>query len=153
MSLYFKHTLVIICTLTMYLSTGKSADARDLNLSEACQEFEEERQLPAESLCYQYIKGFLDGAVLTDTEIMQTIGELPNMSAFTQRVYRTRVGKTHKPVPDTYLAHFCLPDEIISKEVIMNIIDSVNNGKLSAEVDSIYNILKTNFPCPEAYYE
>jgi hypothetical protein len=153
MNIYFKHCLVIICSLAMYLSTAKPADAKDLDLSEACQQFKQEQQLPAESLCYQYIKGFLDGAVLTDTEIMQTLAKLPNMSAFSQRVYRTRVGKTRETAPDTYLAHFCLPDDDINEQVILSIVDSINNGKLGAEIDSIYNIVKANFPCPEAYYE
>ena len=58
-------------------------------------------------MCQLYIAGFLDGALLTDSAIIDSLAT--SQSDFFERAYRTRLGAGRAPPPPTLLAEFCLP--------------------------------------------
>jgi hypothetical protein len=75
----------------------------------------------AKSVCYQYIKGFMQGAVRTDGQIMRDLEQSQGVSNFSQRTIRTRVGNTRASDADTYLAKFCLPDADVDHAEVINV--------------------------------
>lgn len=111
--------------------------------------------------CYQYIRGFLQGAVITDTVIMQKVQADGFDSDFAQRAYRTRVGNlqdrisTSESIPATLFAGFCLPNEQVSHEVVVTLLDDVKQRFLQIDdgvpdnplSEHLYELLKQRYPC------
>lgn len=95
-----------------------------------------------------YVAGFLSGAQLTDTEIIQKLELAGPQSDFVQRAYNTRVGERY-PVQATYYAGFCIPDSTASQDVISAILDEVGNPKYVKEdkAEKVYQAVKAIFPC------
>lgn len=98
-----------------------------------------------------YIAGFLAGARLTDDEIInniKTAGESSSGSDFLDRAFRTRLG--NQPVPATYYAGFCIPEDQSRTSVIRNIADQLKLVKHEQDTlpDSlVYQAVKTQYPC------
>jgi hypothetical protein len=146
--------------ITMLLGSGSLAfsssaqEEGDFSLLESCKDIAATPIEQHHSQCFQYIQGFLDGALLTDSTIMQGLKKQPKMSDYSERVFRTRVGKTRDAIPDTYLADFCLPDSKVTDEVVLKVIDGFNKIATKSEpmADQIYSSVKASFPCPREYY-
>jgi hypothetical protein len=136
----------------MLVSVGQ---AKDFNLIKSCQSLSDKLEDHADSSCYVYIKGFLDGAVLTDSKIMQGITKQSDLSEFSQRVIRNRLGTQRGSSPDTYLAEFCLVAEKASKQDILSVIRIVQGSKAKdlEPGDLIYNAVRISFPCPRDLYK
>ena len=121
--------------------------------SDACQNVSEVTQDVTTSTCFQYVKGFLDGALLSDEQIMKNIGE-DESSDFFDRAYKTRVGKVRAGanVPNTFLADFCLPDANATNEVVMQVLEALKKVKVKSEMTEqmIYENIKREFPCPRS---
>ncbi|MFQ3196598.1 MAG: hypothetical protein ACJAUL_000249 [Paraglaciecola sp.] len=103
------------------------------------------------SVCYQYIKGFMQGAVLTDGQIMRGLEQSQGLTDFSKRAKRTRVGNTRASDADTYLAKFCLPDAYVDHAEVINVAaalteQSVTQQQLASEV---YTALKKAYPCAD----
>lgn len=98
--------------------------------------------------CHFYVAGFLDGALLTDTAIVDSLSGEP-ASEFLTRAYRTRVGEMRAPPPATALAEFCLPDGVsvddAATQVVQTLAD-VGDGADSLQ-DRVYATVKRLFPC------
>ncbi|MFT4939009.1 MAG: hypothetical protein ACI88A_002041 [Paraglaciecola sp.] len=138
--------IVILISSFMLPSVGQ---AKDFNLIKSCQSLSDKLEEHADSACYVYIQGFLDGAVLTDSKIMQEIDKRSNMSEFSQRVIRNRLGMQRGSSPDTYLAEFCLATEKASKQDILTVIRIVQSSEAEniQPGDLIYDAVRTSFPC------
>jgi hypothetical protein len=128
--------------------------AKDFNLIKSCQALSDKLEDHADSACYVYIQGFLDGAVLTDSKIMQGIEKRSNMSEFSQRVIKNRLGKKRGSTPDTYLAEFCLATEKASMQDILTVIRVVQSSKAKdlEPGELIYKAVRASFPCPRDLY-
>jgi len=99
----------------------------------------------AMSSCRSFIKGFLQGALLTDTAIIKSIENTE--PSFTERAFRTRLGKrSNSP---TALAGFCLPADRSMLELAQETLDHVKaSERNSAELaKNVYNSLKVDYPC------
>lgn len=100
-----------------------------------------------------YIAGFLAGARLTDGEIIKhfkTAGESSSGSDFLDRVFRTRIGNQPVPVPATYYAGFCIPEDKSHTSIIRNIADQLKHVKHDQDTspDSlVYQAIKMLYPC------
>jgi hypothetical protein len=105
----------------------------------------------SDSTCYQFIKGFLHGAVLTDTQIMRGLEGGSDMNSFSKRAIRTRLGSSRATDADTYLAQFCLPNADVDPEVVMSIVRALPNkvGARKSLADEIYQAVKTTYPCEQ----
>ncbi|UTA48487.1 hypothetical protein L1F30_02825 [Simiduia sp. 21SJ11W-1] len=98
----------------------------------------------ASHACDTYIEGFIAGALLTDAAIVESL-ERSEGSAFMDRAYRTRLGQ--KPVPPTYLASFCLPEQPIDA-MVKEIRGHLLKAKPSRNIGVvIYDVLKKHYPC------
>lgn len=97
------------------------------------------------SACRSFIKGFLQGALLTDTAILESIKS--NEPSFAERAIRTRLGK--RPSSPTELAGFCLPAGRSILELAEETLDHVKaSERNSAELaKNVYNSLKIDYPC------
>ena len=105
------------------------------------------------AICHAYIEGFLDGAVITDTAVIASVGEgAPEESDYLKRAYMTRMGSYNPKLPATALAHFCLPQGMERKQVVETLATAIALDESAAEDVSIalYNVLQASFPCEES---
>ena len=127
------------------LSIGSTKSNEDQLLLASCQALATDSEQDAPESCRYYIKGFLTGALATDTAITNEQSE--KQSAFVERAYRTRIGKTESSSESFSL--FCVPDgesqdrivDIVSKELSSS---TDSTKKLTTQ---IYNVLKNHYPC------
>jgi hypothetical protein len=104
------------------------------------------------AICHAYIEGFLDGAVITDTAIIESVSEADSAdSDFFKRAYNTRVGSSSSALPATALAHFCLPEGTERAQVVTMIANAIAEYTQSGSdvAQSLYGILKASYPCEE----
>ncbi|GAC32983.1 hypothetical protein [Paraglaciecola polaris] len=102
-----------------------------------------------QALCYQFINGFLQGAVLTDSQIMRGLEEGDALSTFAQRAIRTRVGNSRATDADTYLAHFCLPTADIDYATVVSVAKALPKERSGQAglANEVYVAVKKAFPC------
>ncbi|MFT4940236.1 MAG: hypothetical protein ACI88A_003288 [Paraglaciecola sp.] len=105
----------------------------------------------AKSVCYQYIKGFMQGAVLSDGQIMRGLEQSQGLSNFSQRAIRTRVGNTRASDADTYLAKFCLPDADVDHVEVINVAIALTDQSVTQQqfASEVYTALKKAYPCAD----
>ena len=104
------------------------------------------------AICHAYIEGFLDGAIITDTAIIESVSEADSAeSDFFKRAYQSRVGSSSSALPATALAHFCLQEGTERAQVVTTIANAIAEDTQSgADVaQSLYSILKASYPCKE----
>lgn len=99
----------------------------------------------AMSACRSFIKGFLQGALLTDTAIIESIEQ--DEPTYAERAMQTRLGKrSNQP---TALAGFCLPENRtildIAEETLLHVKTSERNSAELAR--NVYESLKVDYPC------
>ncbi|MGE0623661.1 MAG: Rap1a/Tai family immunity protein [Pseudomonadales bacterium] len=101
--------------------------------------------------CRYYVVGFLDGALLTDTAIVDSLAKTET-SAFFERAYRTRVGTMRGPVPATALAEFCLPEGLSVDAAADRVVQAIAASRSTAPSlqDAVYTTVKRLFPCKES---
>jgi hypothetical protein len=132
--------------LLSMLSLYSHASATD-----ACENVSTVTKNVTTSTCFQYVKGFLDGALLSDAQIMKNISEDAKGSEFSERAFSTRVGKTrgNPEIPDTFFADFCLPDSNASDEVVLKTLEVLKKVKVKSEItaEMIFENVKNEFPC------
>lgn len=99
--------------------------------------------------CRSFIKGFIQGALLTDTAIIKSIEEVE--PTFAERAMRTRLGKKRSQSP-TALAGFCLPADRSILELAEETLDHVRaSERNSVELaKNVYSSLKVDYPCDES---
>jgi len=106
---------------------------------------------PSEA-CSAYIEGFLDGALVTDTAIVESVTAQDSVTSdYFKRAYMTRVSQQRLPLPATALAHFCLPESTPRAEVVETLASelSARAGGGSELSLSLYDIIKDRYPCDE----
>jgi len=99
----------------------------------------------AMSACRSFIKGFLQGALLTDAAIIKSIET--QQPTFVERAAQTRLGKrSNQP---TALAGFCLPANRTVLELAEETLDHVKaSERNSVELaNNVYDSLKVDYPC------
>lgn len=96
--------------------------------------------------CRVYINGFIDGAELTDSVI---INKVRDRSEFFERAYATRVGSAKGPLPVTYYADFCIGKNIARQQVIDRVIAQLEQIKNPAkdERSAVYAAIKRLYSC------
>ena len=106
------------------------------------------KKIPAE--CSHYIEGFLDGALETDSAIIKKVdaGDAKH-SEFLARAYRTRLGKSLKDLPSTFLADFCLPPLLTRADLVSRIAQQLSGEEQVQPSFSaaVYATVKQQFPC------
>jgi len=104
-------------------------------------------------VCAAYIEGFLDGAIVTDAAVVESLTSTPTATSdYLKRAYSTRVGWERGKLPATALAHFCLPEETARADVVSAIVTALeaSGSRDSGDVaTSVYNILSANYPCQD----
>jgi hypothetical protein len=106
---------------------------------------------PSEA-CSAYIEGFLDGALVTDTAIVESVTAQDSVTSdYFKRAYMTRVSQQRMPLPATALAHFCLPESTSRAEVVKTLASELNvRAAEGSELSlSLYDIIKDRYPCDE----
>ena len=136
-----------MCTVIMLSMASLDSHA---SATDACENVSNVTENVATSTCFQYIKGFLDGALLSDAQIMKNIAESDKGSKFSDRAFSTRVGKARGNVPDTFLADFCLPALTASDNVVMKVLEALKKVKVKSDItaEMIFENVKREFPCP-----
>lgn len=121
------------------LPTNKSADAVCLQTVNGVSKLNKNN-------CRVYINGFIDGAELTDSVI---INKVRDRSPFFERAYSTRVGTGKESLPVTYFADFCIDKNIARQEVIDRVIDQLemDNTAATDERSAVYSVIKRLYAC------
>ena len=141
--------LFFILILSHVTQQADAASAEEA-LVDSCSGYIESNVIPEDSVCYEYINGFIDGAVLTDSAIIENLTkEEKQFSSFFERAYKTRVGNTRKTVPATYFAKFCLPEEQSRKQIIENLIHELDVAVIQQQSfkQTLYDTLKRVYSC------
>ncbi len=128
------------------------AETAEEALVKSCSGYITSQVIPEDSVCYEYISGFIDGAIITDSAIIENITkEKKEFSSFFQRAYKTRVGGKRKPVPPTYYANFCLPEDQSRKMVIEELIHQLDSEIINKQSfkQTLYETLKRVYKCEE----
>jgi hypothetical protein len=103
-------------------------------------------------VCHTYIEGYLDGALVTDAAVVETVARSEGeTSEFVKRAYLTRVGSKRKNLPATALAHFCLPESVTRPDIVGSIGDALKSADIISDTlsEAVYEILKKQYPCGE----
>lgn len=131
----------------------KASSELDSEIYQLCQNTDANSNAVTSTGCYQYIQGFLQGALITDAAVIKNIESSQFESRFANRAYRTRVGNTRDSIPATQYAGFCLPEDKVSNEVIMTLIHdiqdhSLEDRKILEFPTLVYELLKQRYSCP-----
>jgi len=101
--------------------------------------------------CITYVKGFLDGAVATDSRVAENVAsEFDDEETFTERAIRARIiDRMDRFGPSAY-ADFCVgqPDPIV--EVVQHVIEELERYDDLSTVhaqDVVYASLLRHYPC------
>jgi len=151
-----KRTIIANTTRLLVVSTmltaSLQASAWNDEVTQACRHEGRAATAPETAVCHAYIEGFLDGAIITDTAIIESVAEAGSEeSDYFKRAYMTRVGSNTRIRPATALAHFCLPEGTERNNVVDTIATALAK-KTSTGSDvstSLYNILQTSYPCED----
>ncbi len=123
------------------------------NLVELCQNTNVNSGAVSSTGCYQYIRGFLQGSVITDTAIINKIKGSEFESAFANRAYNTRVGNTRDSIQATSYAGFCLPNDQATNDVVIQLLKDVQSSLREQSEDEptvpkrLYELLKARYSC------
>jgi len=144
--------LLVVKSLTLVLLSGVVVAENDEEaLIKSCQQYIKADDLPEDSVCYEYINGFIDGAVITDTAIIENIAAESEMqgSDFFRRAYKTRLGDRGKNPPPTYFAKFCLPEAVTRHDIVRTLVQSLDGNALSKTPfrEQLYTALKKVYAC------
>ena len=143
-NLSFKKGLVFAVFTSLYAFSHFSY----AGAATACQNVDEQKNSNT-ATCFQYVQGFLDGALLSDAQIISNLSTSPEMSNFAERAMRTRLGQRRGELPATYLANFCLPETTANDEVVFQVVDALKKleDKTLIDAELIYSTIKNEFPC------
>ncbi len=137
------------CFMLIASFSLEAANAEEA-LVQSCAGYIESKEIPEDSVCFEYINGFIDGAVITDSAIIENITkEKQELSAFFQRAYKTRVGSRNQTIPPTYYAKFCLPDDLPRKTIVEELIHQLDAEVLTKQSfkQTLYETLKRVYAC------
>lgn len=147
------------CAAVLLMSSANAKPASEFydDMNRMCADTNTQSSTVFITSCYQYIRGFLQGAILTDTAIMDEMQNAGFDTGFANRAYRTRVGIDRKSVPATLYAGFCLPDDLVTHEVVVNLLEDVQKRFQQAEEgipnnplsEHLYELLKRRHPCAQ----
>jgi hypothetical protein len=81
---------------------------------------------------------------------MKNIAEGEKGSKFSDRAFRTRLGKARDDVPVTFLEDFCLPELTVSDNVVMKMLEALKKVMVKSDISAgmIFESVKLDFPCP-----
>ncbi|MFT4671141.1 MAG: transcriptional regulator of met regulon [Arenicella sp.] len=98
------------------------------------------------SACRSFIKGFIQGALLTDTAIIKSIEN--SEPTIAERAFKTRLGSRVNRSP-TALAGFCLPEGRTILDVAEETLDHVKDSERNSVelATKVYQSLKVDYPC------
>jgi hypothetical protein len=144
-------TIAIAALAFLALAQGRVAGAWSDHVVAACSDAQNGGTETSRAVCHAYIEGFLDGALVTDTAIVRNVsGEEDIFSNYTLRALRTRVGEVRAPLPATFLADFCLPEEVERRAVVTDLAEELASLDYTAEpiTEAVYRQIKQSYPCP-----
>lgn len=108
---------------------------------------------PHSKECSTYIRGFVDGAVATDPRVaLNVTRELAGEETFSERAFRTRLGKRLERFGPSYLAEFCIPGPeslgSIKDHVEAELLSRRERGDMSGSArELVYQVLRQHYPC------
>lgn len=141
---------ISIITLLLFVTAGINAENAEEALIKSCGGYISSNEIPEDSVCYEYINGFIDGAELTDSAIIENIiKEEKEFSNFFDRAYKTRVGSKRIKRPATYYAKYCLPEDQSRKMIIEELVHQIDESMLTKQSFKVtlYETMKRVYKC------
>ena len=148
MKLFTFLSLISLLCVTSFGATTTSASEETLLYS--CQALADDPDQDTAIPCNYYVQGYIAGALINDTSnALELASASRQMSAYMERVYRTRVGAKRDHLEGTPFLHFCIPTEVSESIIISKL-----SGQLELPIKSIYVLrkklyeaLQTEYPC------
>ncbi|WP_395375220.1 Rap1a/Tai family immunity protein [Marinicella sp. W31] len=141
-----------ILTILFFCGTAIAENAEEA-LVKSCNKYIKADDLPEDSVCYEYINGFIDGAILTDSAIIDTLSSRSETegSDFFKRAYKTRLGSRGKTPPATYFAKFCLPENGDRHEIVRSLVHALDGEAFMKTPfrELLYDALKKTYVCDD----
>ena len=144
---------VLLLLTSVMLVSGVQAKPEDEfyeDMNQMCAETNTKSSTVFITSCYQYIRGFLQGAVITDTAIMERVNNGAGQSSYENKAEEMEQSK----MPVTLYAGFCLPEDNVTHEVVLDLLKSVQERFLAASdipenplSEHLYALLKQRYPC------
>lgn len=100
--------------------------------------------------CVAYIQGFIDGAVVANTRIVQGVSEeFEADETYSQRAKRTRLRERNSRNPAWYTG-ICIPDTVTVGEAVTAVVaelDAMSPSRHETAATVLYSALRARFPC------
>jgi len=149
-----KELLVLVATLTAVAMASPLAAVEALSTAELslhCEQYYEENASEDRTFCVRYIQGFIDGAVATDTNVLNNVTkEYERDETFSERAARTRIGRRLDRYGPSVYAEYCFGDPVPLADVVEHVIADLADGSADKHPlarDVVYRSLRTHYPC------
>ncbi|GLP96287.1 hypothetical protein [Paraferrimonas sedimenticola] len=142
--------VILWLTVVVGVTLTHSARSETFTSTDSCDLAKLSNSEAVDQPCFQYVKGFLEGAVVTDAATLEGIkAERGFTSNFSKRAFSHRVGGEHEGVPATYFAQFCLPGDRVTDDTVMQILKLLPTKASSRDPlkEQVYDIIREEFPC------
>ena len=141
-----KLLISLLSTGLLLMPFAIRAEVTAAQLSAACTS----DQPIAQSQCKTYLKGFVDGAFVTDPRVAErVVDEAGKISQFVTRAFKTRIGEQIERYGASYFADFCLPEADAELHVFeaMQLHKPLDAGEDENAKEWTYTFVKKHFPC------
>jgi hypothetical protein len=139
--------------LSLYSISAAAVEALSTEeLISHCTVYERDSQGEDGIFCVRYIQGFIDGAIVTDERVTYNVAaEFDEDESFSERAFRTRLGRSMERFGPSFYAEFCLGEPVPLKSVVELVIADLLSLDETAERelarDVVYATLRREFPC------
>jgi len=143
----------LLMVLLIYGARIGPADALEALSTDALAAFCLEGPRADGTVCLTYVRGFIDGAVVTDERVTYNVAdEIDRAESFTERAYRTRLGRSLERFGPSYYADFCIGLPVPLAEIVRHVRADLASGLTGDEETAraaVYASLRRHYPCRE----
>lgn len=141
-----------LCAIAMGASQGYTLENQkdDKYFYDSCVLFLEDSTNEGAQACSDYIHGFLEGARIVESLFIAHLeSQNTRLDGFSERAFRTRVGRPDDADLERPSAPFCLPDSEFNADIIEKLMDRLPNSVASLqEMDQrLFEALKAEYTC------
>ena len=99
--------------------------------------------------CSYYLRGFLDGAIATDPQVVRNVARELESASLSERAYRTRLGPRLEHYGAAYYADLCVDESVSLADLRQAVTRALESGDVlpDAAREFVYQVLQQQFPC------
>lgn len=140
------HALIVCLTLAFAMPAAAVQNLSGSKLVDYCAGDNDKL-----NACLLYLQGYIDGAVATDSRVVQNVADLYERNeSFSQRAIRTRIQSRLERLGAPSFAGFCIPDPVDIVAVVKTLHDYVLAHPEAGDMDGgevVLESLREAYPC------